>query len=652
LSTVLYVIEIAIALGLIILVHELGHFLAAKGFGVWVRRFAIGFGPAIVKWRQGGPLPADGMPGPDDPNRYATEYSLRVLPLGGFVEPMGDHADGEGGDDPRALWRRPAWQKIVVFSAGVAMNALLAVVFFTVASLIGIQASSTLVGAVTPMMAADKAGIKAGDRLVAVNGIPVQSFDDVMSIIAFRDAGSKFSITVDRPKNGTTERQTFHDLVSVREPGDLAPRLGLEPALEPVIYGMIPDCPDRQAGLEPGDRILTVVGKPVQRWRQINELLADAPPGPATVTVERRGKRLDLTIDPAKLRVYDLGMEPVIAVGRMDPDSPAAKAGIRQGDLILRVNEKSWPSFKEIAETIKAAGEGGKVNFVLQRDGKKVEVTATAAVFGNPDEPRNRDPRIGIAMEPAGQSVRLGLLGRLLRSLGLVRGAAGPMVRVGWVESDGPAAKAGVQPGDNILRIGDKNIEPGSLDDVYALAYMKEGKGFPVAHRRGEVNLQTTLTPARKPLEKFTLLGSRPGPILFEPLPRLYNPLKAMDQGLHRAWLWLGRVYSNLHQLLKGEVSTESVGGPVLIVTASLGIASRGLGTFLDFWGILSVCIAVFNFLPVPPFDGGHVLFVLLEKIKGSPIGVKVRTWIWGAGWAAVAVLFALIMWQDIARLL
>jgi regulator of sigma E protease len=94
------------------------------------------------------------------------------------------------------------------------------------------------------------------------------------------------------------------------------------------------------------------------------------------------------------------------------------------------------------------------------------------------------------------------------------------------------------------------------------------------------------------------------------------------------------------------------VGGPVLIVTASLGIASRGLGTFLDFWGILSVCIAVFNFLPVPPFDGGHVLFVLLEKIKGSPVGVKVRTWIWGAGWAAVAVLFALIMWQDIARLL
>jgi len=653
LSTVLYVIQIAIALGLIILVHEVGHFLAAKGFGVWVRRFAIGFGPAIVKWRQGGPLPEDGMPAPDDPNRYATEYSLRVLPLGGFVEPMGEHPNAEACDDPRALWRKPAWQKIVVFSAGVAMNAVLAVVFFTVASLIGLQLPTTLIDGVTPMMAADNAGIKPGDRVVALNGIPVQSFDDIMAIISFRDAGSRFSVTVDRPKNGATERLTFDDLVSVREPGALAPVLGLEPALEPVIYGMIPKCPDQQAGLEPGDRFVAVASKPVQRWRQVNEWLADAPPGPVALTVERQGQPLDLTIDPAKLRVYDLGMEPVVAVGKVDPGGPAAKAGVQKGDVILRINDKAWPSLKEISETIKAAGEGGKVRLGLQRDGEPINVTAAAAIYGNPDQPRHREPRIGIAMDAAGgKRVRLSLLGRLLRLLGLKWGDGAAPVRVGRVESEGPAAKAGIQPGDTILRIGAEGIEPGSLEDLYALAYKLQGKDFPVAFKRGEAPLAATLTPVRKPLEKFALLGSMPGPILYEPVPRLYNPLKAMDRGLHRAWLWLGRVYANLGQLVKGEVSTESVGGPVLIVTASLGIASRGLGTFLDFWGILSVCIAVFNFLPVPPFDGGHVLFVILERIKGSPVGLKVRTWIWGAGWAAVGLLFVLIMWQDISRLL
>jgi len=124
----------------------------------------------------------------------------------------------------------------------------------------------------------------------------------------------------------------------------------------------------------------------------------------------------------------------------------------------------------------------------------------------------------------------------------------------------------------------------------------------------------------------------------------------AAARGVKRTWTWLGRIYLNLVQLLRQKVSTESLGGPVLIVYASLGVAARGLGTFIDFWGILSVCVAVFNFLPLPPFDGGHVLFVLLEKIKGSPVGIKVRTWVWGAGWAAVGVLFLLITWQDIGR--
>jgi regulator of sigma E protease len=625
LSTVLYVIEIAIALGLIILVHELGHFLAAKGFGVWVRRFAIGFGPAIVKWRQGGPLPADGMPGLDDPNRYATEYSLRVLPLGGFVEPMGDHVDGEGGDDPRALWRRPAWQKIVVFSAGVAMNAVLAVVFFTAASMIGVQAPSSLVGDVTPFMAAEKAGIKAGDRIVAINGQPVRSFEDIMTIISSSDAGTKFSVTVERTKDGAAERLTFDDLVSQREPGDMAPRLGIEPALEPMIYGLIPGSPEQQAGLRPGDTILSVDGKPAVRWRQMNALLADAPPGPVTLAIQRDSKQLDLTIDPTKLKVYDLGMEPPASIAGLDPDGPAAKADVRKGDRIIRINDKAWPSLKEVSETIKATGGDKPVRLVLERDGEKVEISVRPAVYGKREE-----PRIGILQQPA----------------------MAPRIQVGWVDPDGPAAKAGLQSGDLLVSLGADSTKPRLWDDVYAVVGKAGGKQVPIALKRGNSELTANLTPAAKPLEKFALLGSKPGPLLYEPLPRIYNPLSAAERGFRRTWTWMGRVYVQLRQLAKGQLSRESMGGPVMIVDISLRVAQRGLGTFLDLWGILSVCIAVFNFLPVPPFDGGHVLFVLLEKIKGSPIGAKVRTWIWGAGWAAVGVLFALIMWQDIARLL
>jgi regulator of sigma E protease len=161
-QTVLYVVEIAVALGLIIFVHELGHFLACKWFGVWVRKFAIGFGPPLITWTRGD-----------------TEYSLRAFPLGGFVEPMGDHPESEGGGDPRALWRRPAWQRIVVFAGGVFMNAVLAVLFFTAAFMIGVSAMSPVVGGVVPLMPAQKAGILPGDRITAINEAPVESFEDI-----------------------------------------------------------------------------------------------------------------------------------------------------------------------------------------------------------------------------------------------------------------------------------------------------------------------------------------------------------------------------------------------------------------------------------------------------------------------------------------
>jgi len=607
-SNVLYAVEIAIALGLIIFVHELGHFAAAKAFGVWVRRFAIGFGPALLSWKRG-----------------ETEYSLRAFPLGGFVEPMGEHPDTEGGDDPRALWRRPAWQRATVFAAGVVLNGVLATIFFTVASLIGLNASSPVVGDVVRMLPAHAAGIQAGDRIVAINGEPIQSFEDIMSAVVSEDAGTAFDVTVDRPdaEGGEPERLTFKDIRSRRGTGDPAPRLGIEPALEPVIYAMIPGVPEEQAGLKAGDRILEINRAPVLRFREIDKMLDDAPEGPVTLAVEREGKRLELTIDPATLKLIELGLQPLIAVGGVDDQGPAHKAGVQTGDRIAGIDGQPWPTVERLVEAIKAAGDGGKVRLSLLRDGETLDVTSGVALYG--DHP---DPRIGITMGPS----------------------PAPPVRVGWVDPDGPAAKVGIRPGDTILNVGPKATEPGTWDDVYAAFGSAKGKPVSLRVGRGTAKLTATLTAALVPVEKFRLYGSKPGPVLYEPLPRIYNPLKAAGRGFKRTWLWLGRVYANILQLLKGEVSTESVGGPVLIVQASLGIAERGIGTFIEFWGFLSVCIAVFNFLPVPPFDGGHVLFVIIEKIKGGPVGLKVRTWIWGAGWAAVGVLFILITYQDVAR--
>ena len=99
-------------------------------------------------------------------------------------------------------------------------------------------------------------------------------------------------------------------------------------------------------------------------------------------------------------------------------------------------------------------------------------------------------------------------------------------------------------------------------------------------------------------------------------------------------------------------MSTKAVGGPVAIVQWSVSVAGQGLGTFMDFLGMLTVSIAVLNFLPIPPFDGGHVLFVLIDAIKRKPVSMKVRTVVWITGWVAVGLLFLVVTYRDILRVI
>jgi regulator of sigma E protease len=427
------------------------------------------------------------------------------------------------------------------------------------------------------------------------------------------------------PGKAGPERLTFKNIVSQKGPDDMAPRLGLEPAVEPVIAYILPDSPEEQFGLMVGDRILAVNGQSVERWRQAATLLEDAPSNRVTLTIERQGRKKTIKIDPPRyMRLY-LGMAPPLVVGSLDTDGPAAKAGLLRGDRIVRIDDLAWPTAEQLVEKIRSTPDGGTVRLAVERNGETLDLTCRPAVYGG-----EKGPRIGVAQQPA----------------------VGRPVQVGSVDPDSPAAKAGLLPGDVIVAIGPDAARPHTWEDILSTFGAGKGKPFDLQIQRGAQRLSTQLKPAYKPVERFTLSASKPGMVAHEMLPVLYNPLKAAARGLHRTWIWMAQSYMSIVQMARGQISTESVGGPVLIVDVSLRIASLGLGTFLDLWGKLSVFIAVVNFLPIPPFDGGHALFVVIDKIKGSPVSLKVRTWIWGAGWAAVGVLFLLVMWQDIARLI
>lgn len=614
-STVLHLVEIAVAIGLLILVHELGHFLTAKWFGVRVRRFALGMGPVLVKWQRGD-----------------TEYSLRPIPIGGFVDLVGEHPEAEGADDPKALWRRPVWQRIVVFSAGVVMNALLAIVLFSAAFLIGVNVIAPIAGEILPGSPAEKAGLRAGDRVLAlgVTGqepTPIQAFDDLMYAVTLENAGTEFTIEIGRPAAEGDEpvRKTFR-VKSFRPEGSLGPMFGINVPQDTVLAKMLTTSPAYQAGLEVGDRILAVDGKPITFLHQAAEALEQAPAGPVVLTIEREGREQNLRIDPAELKEYRYGLAPPTGVEKVLSDSPAEKAGIQKADRVVQAGEVRWPTPSQISEVVQAAGAGSSVDLVLARGGERIEVTCRVAMMDAED---GQKPMIGLAMA----------------------GAVGDPVEIGQVEAGGAADRAGLRPGDIILSVGPKGKMPGNWNDVVAELVRKPGAPVAVTVERGSQVVETTLTPDAVPYERFTLEGIAAKPV-YVALPRIYNPLTAAGEGLKRTRLWFGRIYTSLAQMVRGQVSTQTVGGPVLIVQASLAIAEQGLGTLMSFWGMLGVSLAVLNFLPLPPFDGGHVLFAIIAKIKGSHVSLKVQTAFWAAGWVMVGLLILLVMWQDIDRLL
>jgi regulator of sigma E protease len=605
-STVLFIVEIVVALGMIIFVHELGHFATAKWFGVRVRRFALGMGPPLIRWVRG-----------------ETEYSLRAIPVGGFVDLVGEHPEADEADDPRGLWRCRPWQKIVVFSAGVVMNTVLAFLLFALAPIVGIQAPVPVVGGLASGMPAEKAGLLPGDRIVSINDRPIQSFEDIIWSVALVDAGTTFDVKYERPSAQPDQPPTLGEVkvASMRAPGSLAPMLGVEPELNTVIAKMLPKGPSEQAGLKEGDRILSVNGQPVSTWREMKKLMAVAPANELDLKLQRGEETKDLKVDFAAVKDFEFGLEPPTEISEIQPDSPAQKADLRSGDRIAAVQDTPWPTVKATSDLIKAAA-GNPVHIVVDRDGKTVDVTVTPAVLPGADY-----PRLGVSLSAAFQE---------------------PVI-VGEVAKGGPADEAGLRPGDRILATGKDGRAIGGWEDLLLALTNAEGTPVPLRIQRGAETLTAALTPKRT-LRDHLALTDAMGEALYAPLPRIYNPLTAAQRGWNVTLRWFGRVYMNLKQLVTGQVSTKAAAGPVGIAQWSYNVASHGTGTLMEFLGMLTVSIAVLNFLPIPPFDGGHVLFVLIDSARRKPVSMKARNVVWIIGWSLVGLMFIVVTYRDIVR--
>lgn len=253
-------------LGVLIVVHELGHFLTAIWLGIKVEEFGIGFPPRMFAIRRNG-----------------IDYSMNWLPIGGFVKITGENGDS---DDPRAFGKAPAWKRIIVLAAGSTMNLLLAILIFAGTSIAGTQqvdAPFTAIGGVNENSPAERGGMQIGDVIVAVNGQPIADH------LELRTASSS---NLGTPTKYTVIRNGERVDLTVTPQGDPPLGITLGFALSPVKVGEVrPNSVASEAGLQPGDVIVEVNGTPVNVDAHVTALLGNSETSP-TVVVERNGQRV------------------------------------------------------------------------------------------------------------------------------------------------------------------------------------------------------------------------------------------------------------------------------------------------------------------------------------------------------------------------
>jgi regulator of sigma E protease len=333
-----YVLAFLVAIGVLVAVHEYGHFWMARRMGIGVLRYSIGFGKVL--WSRRG--------------KDNCEYAVSAIPLGGYVKLLDER---EGPVPPelqgQAYNRKPVWRRILVLLAGPFANFLFAAAAYWILFVIGIPALKPVIGDVTADSVAARAGMQSGDAIVAVAGEPVSTREGaVLAILDRLMDGAPIEMQV-RGDSGEGDTRTL-DLViegdrrALTEPGALLPRLGFDfwyPTVPTEIGKIVPDSPAARARLELGDRIVAVDDEPVEDFSDLVDRVQPRPGKTLTFTVERKGERFQLPIEVEAQREGDrlvgrIGIQPVQALAVPEDMRALERYGVIAAGG--RAVEKTW----------------------------------------------------------------------------------------------------------------------------------------------------------------------------------------------------------------------------------------------------------------------------------------------------------------------
>jgi len=566
----LAILQIVVGLSFLIFIHEAGHFLMAKRNGVRVEAFSLGMGP--VFWRR---------------TWGDTEYRLSAIPIGGYVKMAGENIGDPKTGAPYELSSKSTWSRLQIFAAGALMNLFIAFPIAILAFLAGKVEGSPVVG--QPAIPDLVAGIRAGDRIARVNGHPVASMDDYRKQLVRQRTGTKVPVVVLRGEEELTVTVTV---------GPSASHGTRPPA---TILGKIRSgSPADKAELKSYDRIIKINGEPPP----FNpSLMLDR------LTVLEPGQALELTVqnsrgDPPDERTRTLRdlplkseewiapdphlVEPVIT--EPPKDSLAAQAGFRAGDRIRRVGETEVKSFHDLREAL-TPHIGKKVPIQVERPGESQPVTLQATVIEGDN-------------------------GKGLLGVGLARSS-----KVADVAEDSPFFQAGLRPGDEILTLN-------TLKNV-AVRDFADGRPGPVELqvKRGEQTISITVNGKKRHIVNLEEAGFQTVKeqlvLGYDQVERHWSFGEAVTGGLWEPVDMTGMTFQVLGKLFVREESAEGLAGPVGIFKASFIHAKMSVGNLLWLLVLITVNLGVFNLLPIPVLDGGHILLLAIEKVRGTPPSLR-----------------------------
>jgi regulator of sigma E protease len=443
----------AFVLGVVVIVHEFGHFIVAKMAGVYVKTFSVGFGKKLLRHRSG-----------------ETVYTLAVLPFGGYVKFAGE---SELNDDPepepleprgpldevpdseippsRYFTRKPRWARAAVLVAGPYMNYLTAIVLY------------------------------AGVFMVqGLNVIPTTRVGEVVT-----------------------------------------------------------DGPAAEAGIVPGDTIVSIAGTPVSDWYDVENALVDNPGTPHEVAIMRAGQVQTVSLTP---RAQDgriaLGLYPYISsrIGRVQKQKPAARAGLEPGSVIEAINDTTVTAYEDVRRIVNA----------------------------NP----------------------------------------GRALYVRWTHD-------GLAHADTIVPEPKDVLKAGSTSEFETVGVIGIG---PYSERRRQ------------------------------------DPLSSIAGGFNTANAMIVQIASYVRQLFVGQMDIKTLGGPILIYQMAGDVANWGFDYLLLFLAFFNINLCIFNLLPVLPFDGGHLALLGWEGVTRRPINKRAREWMMQGGFILVILLMGFVVVMDLAR--